>query len=50
MSLSSSLNLLIEVKELDLGSHEDDVPLGDDVYIADEALANECNDTPELTN
>ena len=38
----------MEVKELDCGSHENDVPLGDDVYIADEALADECDDTPDL--
>ena len=38
----------MEVKELDCGSHENDVPIGDDVYIADEALADECDDTPDL--
>ena len=41
-------NLLLEVKGLDRGSHEDDLPSGDDVYLADEALADECDDTPEL--
>ena len=41
-------NLLRKVKEPDRGSHEDDVPSGDDVYLADEALADECDDTPEL--
>ena len=41
-------NLLLEVKGLDRGSHEDDLPSGDDVYLADEALADECDDTSEL--
>ena len=41
-------NLLREVKGLDRGSHEDDLPSGDDVYLSDEALADECDDTPEL--
>ena len=41
-------NLLREVKGLDRGSHEDDLPSGDDVYLADEALTDECDDTPEL--
>ena len=41
-------NLLLEVKGLDRGSHEDDLPSGDDVYLTDEALADECDDTPEL--
>ena len=50
MSQCPSSNLFSEVKELGHGSHEDDVPLGDDVYIADEALAEECDDTPELTD
>ena len=48
MSQCPSLNLLSEVKELGHGSHEDDVPLGDDVYIAGEALADKSGDTPEL--
>ena len=48
MSKSPSSNLLIEIEELGNGSHEDDVPLGDDVYIADEGLANECDDAPDL--
>ena len=47
MSQCPSWNLLIEVKEPDCGSHEDDIPLGDDVYLADEALADECDDTLE---
>ena len=41
-------NLLLDVKGLDRGSHEDDLPSSDDVYLADEALADECDDTPEL--
>ena len=41
-------NLLREVKGLDRGSHDDDLPSCDDVYLADEALADECDDTPEL--
>ena len=41
-------NLLLEVKGLDRGSHEDDLPSGNDVYLADEAQADECDDTPEL--
>ena len=48
MSQCPSLNLLSEVKELGHGSHEDNVPLDDDVYITDEALADQCDDTPEL--
>ena len=50
MSQCPSSNLFSEVKELGHGSHEDDVPLVDDVYIADEALADKCDDTPELTD
>ena len=41
MSQSPSSNLLIEVEELGSGSQEDDLPLGDNVYIADEELADE---------
>ncbi|CAA7409788.1 unnamed protein product [Spirodela intermedia] len=39
MSQCPSLNLLIEIEELGSGSHEDDVFVGNDVYIADEGLA-----------
>ena len=46
MSHTPSSNLLIEVKELGSGSHEDYIPLGNNVYIADEGLADECDDTP----
>ncbi|CAA7401494.1 unnamed protein product [Spirodela intermedia] len=41
MSQCPSSNLLIEIEELGRGSHEADVPVGDDVYIADEGLAEE---------
>ena len=43
-----SWNLLIEIHEPNHGSHEDDIPLGDDFYLADEALADECDDIPKL--
>ena len=48
MSQCSSSNLLIEIEELGSGSHKDDVTLDDDVYIADEGLVDECEDTPGL--
>ena len=48
MSQCPSSNLLIEIEELGSDSHEDDVSLGDDVYIADEGLADECEDTAGL--
>ena len=41
-------NLLLEVKGLHRGSHEDDLPSGDNVYLAHEALTDKCDDTPEL--
>ncbi|CAA6667676.1 unnamed protein product [Spirodela intermedia] len=41
MSQCPSSNLLIEIEELGSGSHEDDDPVGDDVYIVDEGLAEE---------
>ena len=48
MGRCPSSNYLIEIKELGSGSHEDDIPLGNDVYIADEKLVDECDDTPDL--
>ncbi|CAA7389260.1 unnamed protein product [Spirodela intermedia] len=38
MSQCPSSNILIEIEELGSSSHEDDVPVGDDVYITDEGL------------
>ena len=45
MSQCTSSNLLIEINELGSGPPEDDVTLGDDIYIADEGLVDECEDT-----
>ena len=48
MSQRPSSNLLIEIEELGSGPPEDDVILGDDIYIADEGLVEECEDVPGL--
>ena len=48
MSLCPSSNLLIEIEELGSGPPEDDVTLGDDIYIANEGLVEECEDIPGL--
>ena len=48
MSQCPSSNLLIEIEELGSSPPEDDVTLGDDIYIADEGLVDECEDTPGL--
>ena len=48
MSQCPSSNLLIEIEELGSGPPEDDVTLGDDIYIADEGLVDECEDIPGL--
>ena len=48
MSQRPLWNLLLEVKGLDRGSHEDDLPSGEIFYLTDEALADECDDTLEL--
>ena len=48
MSQCPSSNLLIEIEELRSGPPEDDVTLGDDIYIADEGLVDECEDIPGL--
>ena len=48
MSQCPSSNLLIEIEELGSGPLEDDITLGDDIYIADEGLVDECEDIPSL--
>ena len=48
MSQCLSSNLLIEIEELGSGPLEDDITLGDYIYIADEGLVNEFEDIPGL--
>ena len=48
MSQCPSFNLLTEIKELGIGPPEDDITQGDDIYIANEGLVDECEDTPGL--
>ena len=44
MSQCPSSNLLIEIEELGSGHPENDVTLGDDIYIANASLVDECED------
>ena len=48
MSQCPSSNLLIKIEELGSGPLENDVTLGDDIYIVDEGLVDKCEDTPGL--
>ena len=48
MSQCPSSSLLIEIEELGSGPPKDDVTLGEDIYIADEGLVDECEDIPGL--